>query len=276
MERKNKVIISLCDESLEWSRRFAEFSGYTVIAVDPKHRERTGQIAYSEKRGRGTVIYYGDTVDGFIRGDHRLRLERLVKAGDAKVVGVIAQPVCTQFSGAGARHWERKDREQPELLTDAKRLVSDCLHIVAIFQPDWWVLENPVGRMGRVCGLGKPEMTYQPHEYAHNADHPEDERYTKRTCLWGSFNVERMKRDKGRMTAKAWGANGNTSKMHACYGGDSAKTKEMRSKTPEGFSWAFWMIHGERAECHRAPHMVAKEAHAQAYDNPMPEQRRGY
>lgn len=279
METKQNVVISLCDESLAWSLPFAERSGWTVIAVDPKHRDRTGQIAYSEARGPGSVIYYGDTVDGFIRGDHFARLQRLVRDGDAKVRGVIAQPVCTQFAGAGARHWKRKDAEQPELLAEAKRLVSDCLHVVASFAPDWWIMENPVGRMGRVCGLGKPVMTYQPHQYAQLADDRDAERYTKRTCLWGTFDAERLKGLRGGYGPLVWGKGGNTSKMHACYGGSSAETKEARSKTPTGFAHAFWLAHGERyVSPEQRARTAARLAHKRnleaAYDGPIPAHRR--
>ena len=238
-----KIIISLCDESLEWSRRFAERDGGQVYAVDPKHAERMdmkpGPLAMEATVcGAGIVTRMGMTVDDFIRW----HLPKLVASGT--IVGVIAQPVCTEFSGAGARHWKRKDTERPELLEGAKRLVSDCLHVVAVAQPAWWIMENPVGRMGRVCGLGKPVMSYQPHEYAHMAEgDAADEQYTKRTCLWGTFNADALGDMKGDLPPLVWGANGNTSRMHACYGGASAATKEARSKTPTGFAEAFWHAH---------------------------------
>jgi hypothetical protein len=54
--------------------------------------------------------------------------------------------------------------------------------------------------------------------------------YTKRTCLWGDFEIP----DTDERTS-IFG-----SMMWSNYGGKSERTKEMRSMTPLGFSRAFF------------------------------------
>jgi hypothetical protein len=57
--------------------------------------------------------------------------------------------------------------------------VDACLRAVAVYRPAWWALENPVGRLRR--WLGPPTMRFDPCDYGDS--------YTKRTLLWGSFNL---------------------------------------------------------------------------------------
>ena len=85
--------------------------------------------------------------------------------------------------------------------------------------------------MGRLPNwLGPWKMNYQPHEYAGWADDPESEAYTKRTCLWGEFNIPE-KKDVG---------NKRGSIMHLV--GPSEDRKNIRSATPTGFARAFFEV----------------------------------
>ncbi len=89
------------------------------------------------------------------------------------VHGVIANPVCTQFSTAQGFHI-KKDT------TSGMFLVNHCLRIIKQAKPSWWVLENPAtGTLKNY--LGKPYATYQPYQYGNG--------WTKRTALWGSFTM---------------------------------------------------------------------------------------
>lgn len=92
------------------------------------------------------------------------------------VYGVIANPPCTHFAGSGARWWAGKG---DKAIIDGLVLVIHCLRIVAECRPMFWVLENPVGRLKDY--LGKPVAYYQPYEYG--------DTYSKKTCLWGKFNM---------------------------------------------------------------------------------------
>jgi len=96
------------------------------------------------------------------------------------VYGVLAAPPCTHLASSGARWWAEKGND---VLLDALSIVDACLRIVLITKPKWWALENPVGRLVRY--LGKPKMYFDPCDYG--------DPYTKRTCLWGDFNMPMKK-----------------------------------------------------------------------------------
>lgn len=174
------VVLSLCDYTGSWSRPYEE-AGYLVIRVDLKH---------------------GQDV-------------RLMEMPQQRVHGILAAPPCTVFASSGAR-WERSSADMIEGLS----VVDACLRLVAICQPTWWALENPIGKLSRY--IGKPAMYFNPSDYG--------DPYTKRTCLWGKFNPpvpNRVTPTEG-------------SRMHLRYGGKSERTKELRSATPEGFARAFF------------------------------------
>jgi hypothetical protein len=89
------------------------------------------------------------------------------------VHGIIANPVCTEFSTASGFHHIR-DYDKGMFL------VNHCIRIIEKSNPVWWVLENPSN--GRLVNfLGEPIMKYQPWEYGSP--------WTKKTSLWGSFTI---------------------------------------------------------------------------------------
>jgi len=60
--------------------------------------------------------------------------------------------------------------------------VYAVLFIVELFNPKWWVIENPVGRLHKlVPEVGKPKMYFNPTDFGHP--------YTKKTALYGEFNT---------------------------------------------------------------------------------------
>lgn len=91
----------------------------------------------------------------------------------ADVYGIIANPVCTEFStvrtGGKAR--------DPEA---GMFLVNECLRIIKQAQPKFWTIENPANGALKYF-LGKPTYEYQPWWYGSP--------WTKRTALWGVFNI---------------------------------------------------------------------------------------
>lgn len=87
------------------------------------------------------------------------------------VHGVIANPVCTEFSTA-------KGFDHCGDLEKGMFLVSHCLRIIEECKPKWWVMENPAkGRLKEI--IGKPVAVYQPWQYGSP--------WTKHTALWGNF-----------------------------------------------------------------------------------------
>lgn len=209
-------ILSLCDYSGRWSQPYRD-AGYQVTQVDLKNGEDA----------------------------------RLIKKLPYKLWGLLMAPVCTAFSGAGAKHWAAKEAEGNTQLLDGLALVDACLRIERVNNPVWWVMENPVGRLKDF--IGHHRLTFNPNEYAgylgdaqtggttiiNTGDGVErqipelawhEDGYTKRTCLWGNFSIP--------VTNEREAIHG--SKMWALYGGKSEHTKEVRSMTPRGFSRAFF------------------------------------
>jgi hypothetical protein len=185
----DKIILSLCDYTGVWSEPY-KAAGYDVRRVDMQH---------------------GQDV-------------RLIKF-PGQVYGIIAQPPCTHFAVSGARWWA--DKGEAALL-EGLQVVDACLRLVAVCKPEFWVLENPVGRLRDY--IGPYAHTFHPCDYAGYADDPAPECYTKKTCLWGTFNMppkDFRKPDLG-------------SKMHLIPPGPDRAN--IRSATPQGWARAFFSV----------------------------------
>ena len=89
-----------------------------------------------------------------------------------KIHGIIANPVCTEFSTA--RDGKPRDVEQGMFL------VNHCLRIISECNPTFWVIENPAKGVLKNY-LGEPTYQYEPWWYGSP--------WTKKTALWGKFNI---------------------------------------------------------------------------------------
>lgn len=89
------------------------------------------------------------------------------------VHGIIANPVCLEFSTARKGGKARN----PE---DGMFLVKECMRIIEEAKPNWWVIENPAKGVLKEY-LGKPKFQYEPWWFGSP--------WTKKTALWGEFNV---------------------------------------------------------------------------------------
>ena len=195
-----KTILSLFDYSGVWSQPYFD-AGYDVICFD---------------------IQNGQDINNFCV-DHLLD-----EWGLGLVHGILAAVPCTDFSGSGARWWRDKDQRGDTQLSI--ELVNQVLRTVELFDPAWWVIENPVGRLNRlVPGLSEYGPWYfQPCDFG--------DPYTKKTGLWGVYTQP---------NAATLGADWSVrptqgSKMWSCFGGKSLRTKNRRSMTPPGFAQAFF------------------------------------
>jgi len=175
----DKTILSLCDYSGEWPRPYRE-AGYNVVQVDIKHGQDVRLMSYP-----------------------------------GKVHGVLAAPPCTHLASSGARWWANKGETA---LLEALAIADACLRIVALTNPAWWVLENPIGRL--VTYYGPPAFKFDPCDYG--------DPYTKRTCLWGKFTPP--------IACPVEPTEG--SKMHTMS--NLIERATIRSITPAGFARAFF------------------------------------
>ena len=137
-----------------------------------------------------------------------------------RVHGILAAPPCTHLAASGARWWKDKG---DDALVEGVSLVDACLRFVAVCSPVWWALENPVGRLRTY--LGPPRLIFNPCDYG--------DPYTKRTCLWGEFQIPYKTPVKPLRVCSqgSW-----VQKL----GGKSERTKELRSITPPGFAREFF------------------------------------
>lgn len=179
----SKVILSLCDRSGEWSRPYRE-AGYEVIQRD---------------------LHFG----------HDIRLEMFQKR---RVHGILAAPPCTHFSRAGAHKW--KEKGSPALL-EGLSIVDACLRAVVNYRPQWWCLENPIGRLKDY--LGEPTFKFDPCDFG--------DPWTKRTWLWGYFTPPQLL------------SSPETKPVRPTEGDRTTKLSSrspLRSVTPGGFARAFF------------------------------------
>ena len=141
---------------------------------------------------------------------------RLIPSGgyEFPVYGILAAPPCDHFAGSGARWWKEKGANK---LLEGLSIVDACIRIIHVTKPIFWALENPVGRLKDY--LGEPVYKFHPCDFG--------DPYTKKTLLWGKFNLP--KRNPVKPT--------EGSKLHRLP--PSAKRKELRSITPQGFAKAF-------------------------------------
>lgn len=140
---------------------------------------------------------------------------------------VFAFPPCTNLAVSGAKHFRKKGLKG---IARGIELVERAYRICEKADAPW-MIENPVSVLSSYWR--KPDYTFHPFEY--DAFTNDDNRYTKKTCLWtgGGFampqknGVKKRKAD-DRIHKKAPGPN----------------RSEFRSKTPEGFAKAVFEANG--------------------------------
>ena len=214
------TILSLFDHSGRWSRPYRE-AGYRTILVDIKQSEQQLRRIRADESGAGELIVIAEPVGSVALVDV------LMHHTAGHVHGILAAPPCTDFSVSGAQYWPVKDADGRTAAS--VRLVLETLALVRLFQPAWWALENPVGRLNRLVPEVAPfgPWYFQPHWYG--------DPWTKKTGLWGTFN-----RDLPRHDVEPIRYN-NQGSWTQSLGGKSERTKELRSMTPEGFARAFFL-----------------------------------
>lgn len=211
---QRKLILSLCDRTGHWARYY-EPSLYEVVTFD-----------LSSGHDIRHLPYFGRTVHG-----------------------ILAAPPCTQFSIVAARYWERKDAVEPELLEEALSVVHACLSMIAIYNPKWWALENPRGRLSRY--LGPPAWSFDPFEYGGwlapgeqtVPEFPPNDGYCKTTFIWGSARKPEIKPVEPEYAEyySEYRARWHRASviMRARPKREGVTVTELRSTTPLGFAKAF-------------------------------------
>jgi len=191
---KQKLILDLCGGTGSWSKPYQD---------DPDYRVWIVTIPYMDVR----LFPSPPSTTARLPSE----FEDIMKIG--KVHGILAAPPCTYFSGSGAM-WKRTDDQIAEGLS----IVDACLRIVHVTKPQWWAMENPVGKLRK--WIGPPTMTFHPCDYG--------DAYKKRTLLWGEFNTDLKKTPVEPVIP---------SPLHWLPPSDDRAA--LRSVTPPGFAKAF-------------------------------------
>lgn len=159
------------------------------------------------------------------------------------VYGIVANPVCTEFSQARGKD-KRGDMDKGmELVKECSRIIYECMddkHGLEFF-----AIENPATGWLREK-LGEPQLTYEPWEYGSP--------WTKKTALWGEFKIPKKpyKRweDVPKLALPTYQGRGKPSlaKLHKNHaklipefaGFDPRSDMEFRSLCSQKFAQAFY------------------------------------
>lgn len=216
----SRLIVSIYDFSGNWPRPYRD-AGYPLMLWDYK-------------------------VEGCILQRFTQLCNRIDDAIEAgyRPHGLMMAPPCTDLSKAGAWTWKGKDQQVadepygPWTVTElSMALVEIGFHLAQLYTWDWWVLENPPGRLERLV----PEMSFYRQMMFNPYDYGDP--YTKKTVLWGQFNpnLPRNPVEPELVLIKGGSNDYHASSMWAKTGGKSEKTKAIRSNTPAGFAQAFFV-----------------------------------
>ncbi len=129
-----RTLLSLFDYTGTWSRPFWD-AGWNVVQIDLQH---------------------GHDVNDF-------DCEHLMDILDGQTVdGVIMAPPCTDFTVSCAQWWKAKDADGRTKASE--QLVWQSIRTIEFLKPDFWALENPVGRLPELFSeeLGKPVRYFDP------------------------------------------------------------------------------------------------------------------
>lgn len=96
------------------------------------------------------------------------------------VYGVFANPPCTEFSTARSHGKAREGDVGMFLVKECQRIIEEC-------NPVFWAIENPAKGVLKKY-LGEPTYQYEPWWYGSP--------WTKKTALWGHFNIPKREYEK--------------------------------------------------------------------------------
>lgn len=93
------------------------------------------------------------------------------------IYGIIANPVCLEFSTARSNGKARNPDEGMFLVKECQRIISEATELGDL---KFWVIENPARGVLHQY-LGQPVAKYEPWHYGSP--------WTKQTALWGNFTM---------------------------------------------------------------------------------------
>lgn len=203
-----KLLIDLFDFTGNAARPYRE-DGWRVIQIDKKHGSDIMDFEYRK-------IIYQDC--------YKYALPQ---------VGIIAMIPCTAYALSGNRH--KKSAARIPVFEESQKLVAKTKEIIDYFDKigilQFWMIEQPRTDIHTINPwIGKIRQRFHPHYFAGWDPVPENSRYRKWTWCFGNFNLMEPRP----LTPLQHEFPGFTN-----LGGNSERTKELRSATPLGFCYAF-------------------------------------
>ena len=186
--------------------------------------ERSGNMArpWCEAGIKCVTVDLQPAIWGHLNRVHIVRDVMAPSVASWNVRFIAAFPPCTHLSSSGARWWQDKGLRA---LIEGLEVVEACREICEASGVPY-MIENPIGRLA-TCWR-PPDYSFHPVHYAGYAPEPEDDEYTKKTCLWTGNGFVMPDRKPGHPTLG--------SKMHRLS--PSEDRADQRSETPLGFAYA--------------------------------------
>ena len=164
---------------------------------------------------------------------------------------VWASPPCVEYSKLqdGWLNRMRKGklytREQQEIeMSEADKLVLKSLEIIKYFNPSYWFIENPNGRLKDRKIMG--DIPYYTVDYCMYSDWG----YRKRTCIWTNkkdFIPRTCNKQCGNMVGNLHKTNLGNTERKARSGGD-ALTKYQRYRVPENLLKSLFDLNNQKID----------------------------
>lgn len=224
-------VISFYDFSGNMLKPWAD-AGYQCFAFDIKHKKQTR----TDFIGEGSITFIRqDLYNPCFWPSAEMTFYKKTKI-------VFGFPPCTDLAVSGAKHFERKEKENPGFQDFAVARAIDIARLAETIGAPY-MIENPVSVLA--TKWRKPSFYFEPYEYGKyipeaEAEHPRwpqyfpaHDAYTKKTGIWSGNGFVQPEKKPVDLPEDYSG-----SEIWKKLGGKSEKTKEIRSETPRGFAQA--------------------------------------
>ena len=224
------LIVSLFDFTGNAGRPWAE-AGHQVLCLDILHKGFTVESF----EGGGAIVYQSADLS------NRAWVEIVARMSPGMI---FSFPPCTDLAVSGALWFASKERKNPGTRERAMALVYQCRDIGEAAGCPYYI-ENPVSVIS--TEWRQSDYRWNPCDFSgylpegdkhprHPDILPERDRYNKKTCVWvgGGWALP------PRRYIKPIDEKG-VSPILKKLGGNSNRTKSIRSETPRGFSLACFL-----------------------------------
>lgn len=231
-----KIAIFLFSKSITIAKPWAQ-AGIDCYLFDVAHGEDRGAV---HNQFKGTIFTYGGRVQ-----EHRTLMGKLCRTNKVLLIGAF--PPCTDLAFSGTPFFMKKALKDAFFWAKAMELYFYGVYLADFYTIPYFC-ENPKSMIMHFDR--RPDHTFDPYEYGgylpknhHHAYfpniYPNRDAYTKKTWIWcGNGFVMPPKKpvEPLERVFPGW----------TKVSGTSAKAKEIRSVTPEGFSKAVFVANYKR------------------------------